>query len=105
MPKPLGYIAFEGRSKLDGLPIVVIVNKITSASKNEKTGDLVQSFVIRADVDPVTAQANGQDISICGQCEHRPSLARESGAAPCYVNTGKSVLQVFKAYKDRKSVV
>ena len=99
MQKPLGYIAYEGRSKLDGLPIVVIVNKISSASKNEKTGDLVQSFIIRADVDPVTAQANGQDISICGQCEHRPSLARESGAAPCYVNTAKSVLQVYKAYK------
>lgn len=99
MQKPLGYIAYEGKSKIDGRPIVIIINKINTASDNAKTGELVQSFIIRADVDPVTAQTNGQDVSICGQCEHRPSLARESGEAPCYVNTGRSVLQVYNAYK------
>jgi len=26
MKKPLGYIAYEGRSRIDGKPIVVIIN-------------------------------------------------------------------------------
>lgn len=98
MPKILGYIAFEGPSEIDGRPIVVIVNKLTG-SANEKTGaDLVQTFIIRADVNPVDALKTGDDVSICGQCAHRPLLASETGEAPCYVNVGRSVRSVFEAY-------
>lgn len=100
MPKPkiLGYIAYEGPSEIDGRPIVVIVNKL-SGSDNAKTGaDLVQTFIIRADVNPVAALKTGDDVSICGQCAHRPLLASETGDAPCYVNVGRSVRSVFEAY-------
>lgn len=84
---------------IDGRPIVVIVNKI-DGSENEKTGaDLVQSFIIRADVAPVDALKTGADASICGQCVHRPLLAKQTGAAPCYVNVGRSVRSVYEAYK------
>ncbi len=96
--KPLGYIAYEGPSLLDGRPIVVIINKINTASANDKTGALVQSFIIRSDVDPVTALKTGDDASICGDCIHRPITAKESGQAPCYVNVGRSVLAVYKAH-------
>jgi hypothetical protein len=48
--KTLGYIAYEGPSLIDGAPIVVIVNKIDDGSDNAKTGAIVQSFIIRADV-------------------------------------------------------
>lgn len=97
--KTLGYIAYEGPSMIDGRPIVVIVNKI-DGSENEKTGaDLVQSFIIRADVAPVDALKTGADASICGQCVHRPLLAKQTGAAPCYVNVGRSVRSVYEAYK------
>jgi hypothetical protein len=97
--KPLGYIAYEGPSEIDGAPIVVIVNKINDASKNGKTGDIVQSFIIRSDVNPVQALQTGDDASICGQCEHRPVLARKTGKVPCYVQVAKSVLSVYNAYK------
>lgn len=97
--KILGYIAYEGPSMIDGRPIVVIVNKL-NGSANEKTGaDLVQTFIIRSDVGPVEALKTGQDLSICGQCVHRPLLAKENGQAPCYVNVGRSVRAVFEAYK------
>ena len=97
--KPLGYIAFEGPSEIDGRPVVVIINKL-NGSQNEKTGaDLVQSFIIRADVGPVEALKTGDDASICGQCVHRPLLAKQNGAAPCYVNVGRSVRSVFEAYR------
>jgi len=97
MAKILGYIAYEGPSEIDGAPIVVIINKI-DGSANAKTGAIVQSFIIRSDVNPVQALQNGADASICGQCEHRPLLARASGKAPCYVQVAKSVLAVYNAY-------
>ena len=97
--KALGYIVYEGPSLLDGSPIVVIINKIKAASKNAKTGALVQSFIIRSDVNPVEALKTGADAAICGHCIHRPSLAAYTGAPPCYVNVGRSVASVYKAYK------
>lgn len=95
----LGYIAYEGPSLIDGAPIVVIINKIDDGSDNAKTGAIVQSFIIRSDVAPTDALKTGEDVSICGQCPHRPILARETGEAPCYVQVGKSVQSVYHAYK------
>jgi hypothetical protein len=99
MKKPLGYIAYEGPSMIDGQPIVVIVNTL-NGSANEKTGaGLVQSFIIRSDIAPTDALKTGDDVSICGQCEHRPLLAKETGAAPCYVTVFHAPLSVYRAYK------
>ena len=97
----LGYIAYEGPSELDGSPIVVIVNKIDSDSENEKTGALVQTFIIRSDIAPTDALKTGQDESVCGQCAHRPYLIAtgQSDEPPCYVNVGRSVRAVYEAYK------
>jgi hypothetical protein len=97
--KPLGYIAYEGRSKIDGRPIVVIVNRIDSDSANDKTGALVQSFILRADIPPLEAIHTGADRSICGDCEHRPLLAKKTGRAPCYVAVWQAPRAVFAAYK------
>ena len=101
--KILGYIAYKGPSIIDGKPIVVIVNKI-DGSKNAKTGAIVQSFIIRSDIDPVKALQTGADASVCGQCEHRPVLARKSGKPPCYVQVAKSVLSVYNAYRRGRYV-
>lgn len=95
----LGFIAYEGPSEIDGAPIVVIVNRIDQDSENEKTGALVQSFIIRSDVAPTDALKTGDDASICGDCQHRPLLAKTNGAAPCYVNVGRSVRSVYEAYR------
>ena len=89
---------YEGPSQIDGAPIVVIVNKI-DGSDNAKTGAMVQTFIIRSDVAPTEALRTGADVSICGDCEHRPILARETGKPPCYVNVGRSVRSVYEAYK------
>lgn len=102
--KILGYIAYEGPSEIDGQPIVVIINKIDQTSANDKTGAMVQSFIIRSDIAPMAALQTGQDVSICGMCEHRPVLAKENGKPPCYVQVGKSVQSVFHAYKRGRYV-
>jgi len=101
--KILGYIAYDGPSAIDGAPIVVIINKL-DGSKNAKTGAIVQSFIIRSDIDPVKALQTGDDASVCGSCEHRPKLARRTGAAPCYVQVAKSVLSVYNAYRRGRYV-
>lgn len=98
--KPIGFVVYEGPSILDGSPIVVIVNRIFTKSDNVKTGDIVQSFIIRSDVSPLDALKTGEDSAICGDCEHRPALVKAgNGKAPCYVNVGRSVMSVFGAYK------
>ncbi len=66
-----GVILYIGPSMLDGSPIVAIANRIVAKSSNEKTGALVQTFIIRADLSPLDALATGADASICGDCKHR----------------------------------
>jgi hypothetical protein len=89
-----GVILYEGASALDGAPIVVIANRIENASTNSKTGAMVHTFIIRADVDPITALRTALDSSVCGDCQHRPA---NNGS--CYVNVGRSVMSVYGAFK------
>ena len=100
-----GFIFYRGPSMLDGQPIVGIA---TLHSDNQKTGDMVQTFILRSDMTPLTALATGADVSICGTCPHRPKTVRirdrKTGrfasrkVRTCYVDVGKSVQQVFGAF-------
>lgn len=97
-------IVYEGPSSIDGAPIVVILTGLDQSSANGKTGDLVQSFIIRADVEPHDALRTGDDASVCGMCPHRPLIVRMLATAgivssPCYVRVSESVLSVFRAYR------
>lgn len=89
--KPTGHIIYKGKSQLDGQPIVVIA---ITKSTNEKTGNMVQTYIMRDDVAPLEALKTGEDSSVCGDCKHRPIL----GGA-CYVNVGQGVRAVWAAYK------
>ena len=90
MPKTRGFVFYDGPSVLDGAPIVGIA---VYRSSNVKTGDMVQTYILRADVDPVSALMSGADESICGDCVHRPI---KGGA--CYVDVAKSVRSVYSAW-------
>ena len=98
VPKINGYILYEGASLIDGHPIVVIISGMKDASTNKKTGAMLQTYILRQDVRPSDALKTGQDESICGDCRHRPILARKSGEATCYVNVGKGVNSTWGAY-------
>jgi hypothetical protein len=93
--KTLGYVVYEGPSSIDGAPIAVIC---TLDSANDKTGNMVQTWILRTDVNPVEALQTGADASICGECPHRPILARATGDAPCYVQVAKAPLGIWHAY-------
>jgi len=97
MKKPNGYILWRGASLLDGAPIVVIgIRK----SGNSKTGRMLQTYILRADMSPVDAIRSGADSSICGSCPHRGRVenGRNRGRT-CYVNIGQGPTGVYKAFK------
>ena len=93
--KPRGYILWQGPSRIDGKPIVAIATMKTS---NRKTGQMVQTWVLRADMMPTDAIKTRADVSICGACVHRgnPKTGRKRS---CYVNVGQAPAAVWKAYK------
>lgn len=96
--KPTGFVIYEGPSRLDHAPIVVVA---IVRSKNRKTANMLQTYIIRSDVDPITANRVGLDYSICGHCPHRgkADANKASGLAvgrSCYVNIGQGPLGVYK---------
>jgi hypothetical protein len=100
------FIFYRGPSQLDGAPIVGIA---VLRSANSKTGDMVQTYIIRADQAPLEALASGADASVCGSCQHRPRRERMRDkrgrftrkiktVRTCYVDIGKSVSAVYRAF-------
>lgn len=87
-----GVVIYRGPSELDGKPITAIM---TYKSRNEKTGNMAQTFIIREDISPLDALKTGADASICGECRHRPD---GDGNRSCYVNVGQSVAGVWRSY-------
>jgi hypothetical protein len=94
------FIIYDGPSLIDGQPIVAIAQV---KSGNRKTGDMVQTWILRSDIDPITASRTGQDSSICGDCPHKGTPSnKDSGWAKdrtCYVNLLFAPNGVYKAYK------
>lgn len=87
--KPTGYIIYRGASLLDGKPIVVVA--ITGESKNGKTGNLVQTYIMADNgKSPVESARLWEDVSVCGDCKHR----RGTGGS-CYVNLGQGARSVM----------
>ena len=94
------FIIYEGPSLIDGSPIVAIAQV---KSGNRKTGDMVQTWILRSDIDPITASRTGADSAICGDCPHKgkPSDKATGWAKDrtCYVNLLFAPNGVYKAYK------
>lgn len=91
--RPPGVVLWEGESLWDGKPIVCIA---VLRSDNVKTGDMVQTYIIRSDVDPLGASKSGADASVCGECPHRRGHGE---LKDCYVNLGHGPRQVFMSYE------
>ncbi len=63
MPNTNSLIVYDGPSIIDGKPIVVILTGLDQSSENAKTGNLVQSFIIRSDIAPTDALKTGDDAT------------------------------------------
>lgn len=87
-----GFVVYEGKSLLNGDPIVGI---ITLRSVNRKTGDMAQLWILSAELPPIKASTQGKDTSVCGSCK-----LRQSAGGICYVELGKSPETVYRAWKN-----
>lgn len=92
-------IVWQGKSLLDGSPIVAIATGMGRASRNVKTGKMIQVAIIRSDMHPAQALTDGSDVSICGACPHRMFDAEGNRQKrTCYVN----MLPIFSMYQRFK---
>ena len=118
--KTNGIVLWRGPSLLDSAPIVVVAIGIAGGSKNSKTGDMLQTYVLRADMSPLAAIATGADVSICGKCPHRGRMAAAVQEAlgtelpthadgahierTCYVNVAQGPTMVYKTLRLSKYI-
>lgn len=91
-------IIYRGPSLIDGAPIVVIA---IDSARNTKTGRMVQTYILRADIDPRDASKSGADASICGACPHRGApttdpKAKQAKNRSCYVLLGQGPLIAYR---------
>ena len=93
-------ILYRGPSLINGKPIVALAQ---SESTNSKTGNMVQTFILSDEFDPLTASRTGADESICGACPHRGTPNdNDKGQATdrtCYVTLAHAPLGKYKALK------
>lgn len=94
-------LLYCGPSELDNQWIAVVASGYASKTVNSKTGRVLQTYIMRADVNPWEASQQKLDSSICGDCPHRWSLG-----GGCYVNlrTVNNVWQAWRrgSYNNRK---
>lgn len=84
-------VIHEGKSRLDGGPVVVVATGLDLSSDNPKTGAMVQTYILRPDLAPLDAIESGLDRSVCGDCVHR--------LGSCYVNVGQGPTAVYAALR------
>lgn len=90
---PNGRVLYEGPSMLDGAPIVVIATGFAERSGNAKTGEMLQTWILRADVPPHEAFRSAAGASVCGDCPHRLNRT-------CYVRWYQAPLAVWTCWKS-----
>lgn len=93
--KHAGYVIYDGPSMIDGERIIVVVTGLL-ASRNTKTGKMVQTYIIRPDMHPLEAVRTGADASICGDCVHRGDGTGKGRS--CYVTLIHGPANVYRSY-------
>jgi hypothetical protein len=83
---PKGYILHQNSD------IVVIA---TRESENRKTGNMIQIWILCANVTPVQGVKTGLDAIICEDCKHRGNGFSDR---TCYVNVGQGPNAVYRAF-------
>lgn len=91
-----GVVLYVGPSLLNGKPIVVIATGLRTRSKNGKTGEFIQTYILSAEGErPTDALDSGADESVCGDCINR----KVDGWGTCYVNVGQGPNAIYAAWK------
>ena len=92
-----GMVVYEGKSMIDGEQIFVVATGFKTPSKNPKTGEMIQVYIMSKDSPPrdtynSTAQKESHS-SHCGDCKHQ-------AWGTCYVNRFQGTNNVWETYHN-----
>jgi hypothetical protein len=71
----------------------------TLESENEKTGNMIQIWILVRGEKPTLALRNGKNHIVCLDCKHQGT---DSQKRTCYVNLGQGPRAVWEAYSEGK---
>lgn len=96
-------VIYDGPSLLDGKPILVIAVATKVGHANAKTGAVLQTYILRRDINPLEANKSGADFSICGNCPSKGTptadeKAKQAKERACYVVLGQGPLNVWRSF-------
>jgi hypothetical protein len=98
--RPRGVILYRGPSLINREPIVVVA---TFESRNEKTGDMVQVWILPdGEHDPRQAIRADQNQSVCGDCACQGKWDADRGQMVgrlCYVAVGRAPLAIWRGVR------
>ena len=89
--EPIGIILYENQD------IVCLATGFKSSSQNDKTGGMIQTWIIYKHAKPSDALKMGMDFTVCGNCLHRGN--GEGKKRTCYVNLGQGPRAAFDAWQ------
>ena len=95
-------VFYKGPSLLTGAPIVAILTGLRRAARNTKTGNMLQTYILRSDMTPNEAIVSGGDDAICGDCSLRSATGAIGRA--CYVNWWQAPSRVHHALYRHEGV-
>jgi hypothetical protein len=76
-------VIYDGPSLLDHrTPIVVLLTGLSKKSSNRKTGNMLQTWILLKNQNPLDGIRDGIDAAICGNCAHRGNGLK---GRTCYV--------------------
>jgi hypothetical protein len=82
-------------------PTIQLIISGLNNSTNRKTGNMIQSYILRRDISPIEALATNKDRSICGDCPLRgTTINGKRTGRPCYVNVGQGPQSTWKGQSN-----
>ena len=94
--KSNGYVIWENSR------LVAIATGFAEKSANEKTGAMIQVWILVKSHGPIEANRLGEDRKNCGGCPLKGQLSEITGKIEnrvCYVNLGQAPEGVYKAWR------
>ena len=93
-------VIYRGQSLIDQSPIIVVA---VYSDRNPKTGEVLQTYILMEDINPLEASKTGADYGICGDClmRGRPTTdpkRKQAEGRDCYVNLGHGPLVVWRGF-------